>query len=228
MVGQPREPGPGSGPLDGARPDPSRLRISDEDRHRVTEVLRQAAGEGRIDLDELDQRLEATYHAKTYGDLVPITVDLPTAAAPHQQAARPGGPARVPTGVRYAGSLAVMSETKRTGPWVLEDGHTAFALMGTVMLDLREAQFGSAEITVYAHAVMGEVRLVVDAGTTVVVEGHAVMGEYREQRPKTPFDPARGGPVVRVRGFALMGSVHVQRRGAPGEGLRRRLGWSGP
>ena len=57
--------------------DPSAMRISDADRHRVAEFLREAAGEGRIDLDELDSRLEATYAAKTYGDLVPITVDLP-------------------------------------------------------------------------------------------------------------------------------------------------------
>ena len=64
------------------RPDPAQLRISDDDRHRVAEVLREAAGEGRIDLDELDQRLEATYAAKTYADLVPITVDLPALPEP--------------------------------------------------------------------------------------------------------------------------------------------------
>ena len=40
--------------------DPSQLRISDDDRHKVAEVLREAAGEGRIDMDELDERLEAT------------------------------------------------------------------------------------------------------------------------------------------------------------------------
>src|SRR3954454_16570380 len=57
--------------------DPSQLRISDSDRHRVAEVLREAAGEGRIDFEELDQRLEATYAARTYADLVPITLDLP-------------------------------------------------------------------------------------------------------------------------------------------------------
>ena len=47
------------------------LRVSDEDRHKVAEILREAAGEGRIDLEELDERLEATYAAKTYADLVP-------------------------------------------------------------------------------------------------------------------------------------------------------------
>ena len=216
MEGQPRDPGH----------DQSRLRISDADRHQVAEVLRQAAGDGRIDLAELDERLEATYAAKTYGELVPITVDLPVHGRP-VPAARPAStPVPAPghaTGVRYSGSVAVMSETKRVGPWVVEDNHTAFALMGSVVLDLRQAQFETREVTIYAHAVMGEVRIVVDAGTTVVVEGTAVMGEYSEQRPRVPFDPDRGGPVVRVKGFALMGSVHVQRKGPPSESLLKRL-----
>src|ERR1700712_3374057 len=60
--------------------DPAQLRISDSDRHQVAEVLREAAGEGRIDFEELDQWLEATYAARTYADLVPITLDLPTQA----------------------------------------------------------------------------------------------------------------------------------------------------
>jgi hypothetical protein len=75
---------------------------------------------------------------------------------------------------------------------------------------------------------MGEVTVVVDAGTSVVVDGVGVMGEYSELRPRVPFDPERGGPVVRVRGFALMGAVHVQRKGPPGESLRRRLDRRGP
>ena len=210
---------PNRPPAHGVR-DASQLRISDEDRHKVAEVLRQAAGDGRIDLDELDERLEAAYKAKTYGDLVPITADLPVAGAPHPTARPPAptGPAS-----RYGSSVAVMSETKRTGAWLVEDGHTALAFMGSVVLDLREAQFGAREVTVNANAVMGEVKVIVDAGTTVVVDGFGVMGEYCEQRAKVPFDPSYGGPVVRLRGVALMGSVHVQRRGAPGE----RRGWLG-
>ncbi len=205
--------------------DASVLRISDEDRHQVAEMLREAAGEGRIDLDELDQRLEAAYRAKTYGELVPITADLPAGRSqgmPLPRSTRPG-----PTGVHHRGSVAVMSETRRSGAWTVQDGHLAFALMGSVVLDLRQARFASPELTVNASAVMGEVRLLVDAGTTVLVEGYGVMGEYSEQRPKVPFDPTVGGAVLRVRGLALMGSVHVQRRGRPGEGLRGRLRRSG-
>ena len=64
--------------------DPAQLRVSDDDRHKVAEILREAAGEGRLDLDELDERLEAAYAAKTYADLVPITLDLPSRACPCQ------------------------------------------------------------------------------------------------------------------------------------------------
>lgn len=39
--------------------DPSQMRVSDEDRHKVAEVLREAAAQGRIDLEELDERLGA-------------------------------------------------------------------------------------------------------------------------------------------------------------------------
>ena len=199
------------------------MRISDEDRHKVAEVLRQAAGEGRIDLEELDERLEATFHAKTYGDLVPITVDLPVAC---NRVPRPSPPPpRMPVGPlqRYASSVAVMSETKRTGSWLVEDGTIAFALMGSVLLDMREARFAAGEVTVNASALMGEVKVIVNAGTTVVVEGIGVMGEYTEHRPKVALEGQPGGPVLRLRGLALMGSVNVQRKGPP-RGPRRVLG----
>jgi hypothetical protein len=197
--------------------DPGRMRISDQDRHSVAEVLRQAAGEGRIDLEELDERLEAAYQAKTYGELVPITADLPVAPVRHPVPASQPAELR-PTGPAYGGSVAVMSETRRVGSWIVENQHNAFAFMGSVLLDLREASFRTAEVVINASAVMGEVKVIVNAGTTVVVEGIGVMGEFKETRAKVPFDPAQGGPVVRVRGLALMGSVHVQRRppGRPG------------
>ncbi|MGZ4428919.1 MAG: DUF1707 SHOCT-like domain-containing protein [Nocardioidaceae bacterium] len=206
--------------------DAGQLRISDDDRHKVAEVLRTAAGEGRIDLDELDERLEAAYAAKTYADLVPITADLPVAGTVQPVAPRPAPrPLPAVAGPRYANSLAILGESKRVGVWTIEAGHTAFTLMGSVVLDLREARFEQQEVTITATAIMGEVKVIVDAATTVLVEGTGIMGEFVEQRARVPFEPRPDAPVVHVRGFALMGSVNVQRRAMPGEG-RRRLGWT--
>ena len=53
------------------------VRASDADRERVADVLRQHAGEGRLDTDELEQRLEAALAAKTLADLDALTADLP-------------------------------------------------------------------------------------------------------------------------------------------------------
>jgi hypothetical protein len=201
----------------------ARLRISDADRHQVSEVLRQAAGEGRLDLEELEERLDATFRARTYADLVPITADLPLRAGDHPVAPAAAAPSRAvaPAGPTYTTSVAVMSESKRLGPWLVPARHTAVAVMGSVTLDLREASFAEREVTIVADAVMGEVKILVDAATVVVVEGIGVMGEFQEQRAKVAPETHAGSPVVRVCGLALMGSVTVQRRG-PGRGLRGR------
>jgi Domain of unknown function (DUF1707) len=53
------------------------IRISDADRERVTARLREHYAEGRLNADELDERISATLNAKTFGDLRPIMADLP-------------------------------------------------------------------------------------------------------------------------------------------------------
>lgn len=221
MEGQARDPG-----HDVTRRDPAQLRISDADRHAVAEVLRTAAGEGRIDLDELDERLEATYGAKTYADLVPLTADLPVAVtprpAPAPAASRPHLPA--PGGPSYTSSLAVMSETRRQGAWEVPPKHNAAALMGSVVLDLREAHLTAHETVIDAYAIMAGVDIVVNAWTRVVVDGVGVMGEFAEARPRVDAELGPHSPVVRVRGLALMGSVTVRRKAMPGEKPRKLLG----
>lgn len=96
--------------MEPAGPDRARLRISDEDRHRVAEVLREAAGDGRIDLGELDERLDAAYAAKTYADLVPLTADLPVGAPATHPASAPN---RAP--VRGSRHVAIMSGFEGVG-----------------------------------------------------------------------------------------------------------------
>ncbi len=61
--------------------DAPELRASDADRERVAEVLRDALAEGRLDMAEFEERLDATYQARTYGELAPIIRDLPAAGA---------------------------------------------------------------------------------------------------------------------------------------------------
>jgi hypothetical protein len=204
------------GEIENRPPDPSLLRISDRDRQQVAEVLRDAAGEGRIDLDELDERLELAWGAKTYADLVPITADLHLPAHPHPA---PAPVRRTPPGVPAVGhnsSVAIMGETKRQGVWSVPEHHSAFALMGSVVIDLRQARLSARETHINASSIMGEVKIIVPAHVHVVVDGTPIMGDYTQGKDKVPATVGPDSPTVRVRGMALMGSVNVQRLPEPG------------
>jgi Domain of unknown function (DUF1707) len=58
-------------------PEPYDLRASDREREAVVEALRAHAASGRLDADELEQRVERAYAAVSRADLVPIVADLP-------------------------------------------------------------------------------------------------------------------------------------------------------
>ena len=214
------------GDLEGANPqwdDRSRLRISDADRHRVGELLREAAGEGRLDIEELEERLEAAYAAKTYGELVPLTADLPaTHQTPHP--AMPPRPT-APSGplVHYDSSIAILGGTSRAGSWQVGPTHTAVAVMGGVDVDLRNARFTSRETVIHAYAFWGGIDIYVNAGTQVVVEGLGVMGAFDQARDKVEPQLGPDSPIVRVKGLALMAGITVTRKPMPGEGKRRRM-----
>lgn len=212
-------------PVDPPSGDPALLRISDADRHRVADLLRDAAGEGRLDLDELEERLEATWSAKTYADLVPITIDLPG----HAQHPSPPALAREtsPATATWENSLSIMGDCTRKGAWLVPPRHNAFALMGAVTLDLREATFAARETTIYANAVMAGIDIYVDARTHVIVEGVGIMGAFDQGRDKVPPEVTADSPVVRVKGVALMAGVTVTRKGPPGERRRKLPGRQG-
>ena len=60
---------------------PSQMRASDEDRDRIAGVLRDAHAEGRLTQDELVERLDSTYTARTYQELDRLVADLPLAGS---------------------------------------------------------------------------------------------------------------------------------------------------
>jgi hypothetical protein len=58
-------------------PRQSSHRASDADREAVTERLRKAAADGRLEPDELEERLHTALRARTYGELDRVVADLP-------------------------------------------------------------------------------------------------------------------------------------------------------
>jgi hypothetical protein len=61
--------------------DASQLRASDEDRERYAQSLREHFAAGRIGEDELAERLDAVYAARTVAELDAVVHDLPALPA---------------------------------------------------------------------------------------------------------------------------------------------------
>jgi hypothetical protein len=196
--------------LEQLRNHPPDMRASHADREQVAEILRTAAGDGRLDIDELEQRLEQVYAAKTYGDLEPIVRDLPMGRPPairqaHVVAAprdRIGG---VPSG---STAIAIFGGAERKGQWVVPSQFSAFAMFGGVDLDLRDAKFETAEVRITAVAICGGIDIKVPPDVVVQVEGAGVFGGFG--RPGDAPQPGPGAPVVRVDGVAIFGGVDVK------------------
>jgi hypothetical protein len=161
-------------------------------------------------MEELDERLDAVYAAKTYAELEPITRDLPQT---------PGGatPATVPSGdpQRFGGeptshgAFAIMGGFSRKGDWVVPEEFTAFAFMGGGEIDLREARYAARTATIHAVTFMGGIEVTVPEDANVRVTGIGIMGAFDHQSGGTG-DP--GGPTIIVNGVAFMGAVEVKRR----------------
>src|SRR6266545_5614918 len=88
------------------------LRATHDDRDRAVEVLRVAAGDGRLTMEELDERVGAALTARTYGELAALVSDLP--AAPKSPA---GAPAVKPKDVVRIDCHS--STARRDGPWMV-------------------------------------------------------------------------------------------------------------
>jgi hypothetical protein len=203
--------------------DHDHLRASDADRERVAERLRDAMAEGRLDMAEFEERLEAAYRARTYGELVPITRDLPAPAAaggaapvsltkpPAPAGSEANWPARVGAAPTSSWAFAFWSGFQRKGRWTISRIFSAFAIWGGGEIDLREASFEDREVTIRCFALMGGMQVTVPPELNVHVSGIGILGGFGAHHD---FDEVGhpDAPRVHITGFALLGGVGVERK----------------
>ncbi|MDX6248224.1 MAG: hypothetical protein QOF10_1584 [Kribbellaceae bacterium] len=222
----PQQNSPQDSPSAPARPTGDELalrrRVSDLEREDVAEVLREAAGEGRLSYTELEERLESVYGAKTYGELVEITSDLPNglavpAPAPSAGVAGFSGPAGVAPVIN-----AFMSETKRTGGWLAPQRQEVNAVLGDVTLDYTEAQLPYDEIYIDVKSILADVKIRVPQNAIVHLDSNPILGSVSEQESTFggPGEPPTSPPkIFHIRGTAILGDIKIKR----GPRLSKRL-----
>ncbi|GAA1389999.1 hypothetical protein GCM10009599_05770 [Luteococcus peritonei] len=200
------------------------MRCADSDRELVATLLNTAYAEGRITREEHDERLDATWAARTFAELEQLTADITpaTASMPVPAGERRGVVVDPSQQNPQADSLVtVMGTVRREGSWRLRRRTTGLVVMGDAKLDLRGATLEAQECVISLPVLLGDVKITIPDGIAVRDETTTVMGDVkiRGVRPAPP-----GAPVVVLRGLVLMGDVKVL--GPDHVPLGRRLGLS--
>jgi hypothetical protein len=188
------------------------IRVGDGEREAVAAILQAAAADGRLSMNELDERLEVALQAKTYGDLDPLVADL-SVEPPSHTLRRDRLPAQgpPPPGFTREDPLRLeggMSSEKRRGPWTVPPFIRINQGMGSVKLDFLEATPAAQLI---------EIEVVGGAGSTVLVlpDGWAADADrlsktWGSKSVKVPQRPAPGKPLLVIFGWLGLGSLKVR------------------
>ena len=200
-----------------AGPGPSpEMRASDADRDRVIDVLRVAAGEGRLTSDEFEERMQAVLSARTFGELATFTADLPSASASALPgSAPPGRPVVRAAAAPSQGDLWISQRggsVSRTGPWEVPRRIELRPSWCDVTLDFTEALIRHDTVLIDMRMRGGTLTLVAGPGVVVDAEGLTVRYTDVEMRPSA--EPG-AKVVLRVElvGRMRYGRIEVQRPG---------------
>ncbi len=174
------------------------LRASHQDRDRVVEVLRVAAGDGRLTAEELDERLEAALTARTYADLAVLTRDLP---------ARPGPAPAAPVAPKDLVRIDLRSgHAKREGRWVVPRQMEVRITSGHARLDFTQAVIPEGSLRIDAEVRSGSLTLLTRPGVVVDTDDVAVRsGRVRVRAPWGPDVPV----ILHVTVSGKVGSGHI-------------------
>jgi hypothetical protein len=175
------------------------LRASHADRDQVVDLLRVAAGDGRLSAEELDDRLERALTARTYTELAALTVDLP--GTPGTAVVPPGAAASATpkdlVRIDVHGSCA-----RRDGRWVVPKELDVKVKGGAVTLDFTEAVITQPLLRITAEVRGGGLTLITRPGIVVDTGDISLHGGS----VTLPEPPGPGVPVqLRVE---IAGSVH--------------------
>lgn len=180
-------------------PGASQARAGDADRERVVDVLRAAAGDGRLTVAELDERLEAALSARTMAELARLTADLVDgSAAPGVATVRVEDVVRID---QRGGSV------RRSGHWAVPRRLELRPSWCAVTLDFTDAVI--AHDTLHIDLNMRGGSLVLVGGPCIAVDTGSLRVRYTNINIKT-VDPAQAVLRVQLTGSTRYGKIETR------------------
>ncbi|MDN5861660.1 MAG: DUF1707 domain-containing protein, partial [Pseudonocardia sp.] len=157
-------------------------RVAESDREAAAAQLQQAAGDGRLTLEEFSDRVGAVWSADTRDQLQAAVGEVGTAP--------PVGTLRPVSSV-----VTVFGDARRVGRWRLPRRVRGLALLGDIHLDLRHVVVDEPVVDITAVTVFGNLYVAVPEGVEVELHGFDVLGDRELRLAAVPRRP--GTPMIR-------------------------------
>jgi Cell wall-active antibiotics response 4TMS YvqF/Domain of unknown function (DUF1707) len=183
-------------------------------RAQTIEQLTNAFARDELGLEEFEARLNQAYAAAASPELAALVRDLSpeSAVMETELVASPGtGLASIERPAQGQRAIAILGSVERRGHWTVARTSSALAVLGSVVIDLRDVTLPAGVTTLEVSTVLGSIEILVPPNLAVESEGTGILGSFEGvQRLPRDLDPDL--PVLRVRGRAVLGSIEVVTR----------------
>ncbi len=190
------------------------LRVGDRERDLVASVLQDALAEGRITMDELDERLDAALRARTFADLDALVADLPI-EPPSAALTRPRSGVEprlvVAPGTSTTDRLVLdagWSSVTRTGRWDVPPFLLLNGAVGTVKLDCLIATPKAEVIDIQVIGGMGTITIIVPGSWGANTD--RLVSSWGMASVKVSARPAAGAPLLLLHGSVGWGWLTIR------------------
>ena len=181
--------------------------ISEELQQRGIDYLQGLLASGKVDLDRFQKTLDTLLGAQTHADFASVMRSLPPPVEFTPPARRRQEPLEISTS---------MGEVRLEGRWQVSRLTKIDTGMGSVTIDLSQAEFDDLDVEIVVHTRMGEITVIVPRGLEVRPVG-------RTGPVNTALEPPIPGfPVVRLSATCDMGAIRVMH---PTEKRQHRRRW---
>ena len=188
-------------------------------KERAERTLAHAFGQGVLDEDGLDERMEALADADDLATVEALTVDLEL--PPQDALAMPerSDPSRALARIEDVEAerqiVTVFGEHQQRGPWTPARRNRVMTVFGSAKLDLREAYLSEGVTEIEVRCAFADLTIIVPPELAVDVQCNAILSSVEHDERYADFNPA--APRLRITGWAVLSNLEVKER-ARGEG----------
>ena len=177
--------------------------ISPEElRKEVEKQLQWAYAHNHISITELERRLDILNRTEDKTEILSLVENLPL----------PAGDEQSQTTTNFQESetesdsfFTLLGSNTRRGQWDVPRQLDVAAVLGSQVLDFREARFCSGTTIIKAFTFMGSIEMKFSPGVRVTSKGIPILGSIENK-----VQSESSGPLIHIDGFVIMGSIDAK------------------